>query len=387
MIYLDNAATTQIAPEVLDAMMPYLTDNFGNAGTLYSLGRKAADAVAHARQQVADMLNCSPEQIIFTSGGTEANNLVFSGLQPYLRKIKKTNIITSPIEHDSVLKAVKKMCTKSVFDVTFLNPTKIGLITSQSVNRAITSTTGLVSVMHTNNETGTVNPINIIGDVCNAKNVLFHTDCVQAAGSRELNVNKLGCDFLSLSSHKIHGPKGVGVLYAKDKSILSPVICGGSEQEFGVRGGTENVAGIVGLGKACELISKNLEGYSQHTFKLKTLFCRRLVKELEKFGLEKSLHINASTTDSKVINLRFDRVDGQTLVLLLDSKGIFISAGSACRSHNSEPSHVLLGIGLSPDEARESVRVSFSHNQSEGEVLVAAAEIGECVATLVKENL
>lgn len=384
MIYLDNAATTKISPEVLDAMMPYLTDNFGNAGTLYGLGRKAADAVAHARQQVADMLNCEPEQIIFTSGGTEANNLVFFGLRQYLTDINKTHIITSSVEHDSVLKSVQKMCTKSVFGVTKLKVTKQGKVLSQTVKDAITDSTGIASIMYINNETGVANPVKIIGDICKKENVLFHTDCVQAAGTHELNVDKIGCDFLSLSSHKIHGPKGVGVLYAKDKSILSPVICGGDWQEFGIRGGTENTAGIVGMGTACEITAKNFAINSQHISKLKMLFCRRITNELENYGISKHMQINGSPSDSKVINLRFKGVDGQTLVLMLDSKGIFISAGSACRSNDSHPSHVLLSMGLTPDETRESVRISFSEQQSEGEVLVAASEVGRCVAMLTK---
>lgn len=384
MIYLDNAATTQISPEVLEAMMPYLTNDFGNAGTLYSLGRKAADAISHAREQVANMLNCNPEQIIFTSGGTEANNLVFSGLQPYLTEINKTHIVTSSIEHDSVLKAVQKMCTKSVFDATFLKVTKQGKVLSSVVNDSIKSNTGIVSVMHTNNEIGSINPVGIIGGICKKKKVLFHTDCVQAAGNKELNVKKLGCDFLSLSSHKIHGPKGVGALYVKDKTILTPVISGGEEQEYGVRGGTENVAGIIGFGVACEIATKNLEYNSEYISKLKAIFCKRLAKELESQKFTNDWHINGSSSDAKVLNIRFNNIDGQTLLLMLDSKGIFISAGSACRSHNSEPSHVLLNIGLTPDEARGSIRISFSHFQSEGEVLVAASEIGKCAAVLMR---
>lgn len=386
MIYLDNAATTKISPEVLDAMMPYLTDNFGNAGTLYSLGRKAADAVAHARQQVADMLNCEPEQIIFTSGGTEANNLVFFGLRQYLMDINKTHIITSSVEHDSVLKSVQKMCTKSVFDATYLNVTRQCKVLSQSVKKAITNRTGIVSVMFVNNETGTSNPVSIIGDICKKEKVLFHTDGVQAAGNKELDVNKLGCDFLSISSHKLHGPKGVGALYVRDKSLLAPVVCGGSEQEFGLRGGTENTAAIVGMGVACEMATKNLESNSLYISKLRALFCKRLLKELETHGISRIMQINGSSSDGKVLNLRFKGVDGQTLVLFLDSKGIFISAGSACRSNDSQPSHVLLSMGMTPEEAMESVRISFSDNQSEGEILVAASEIGKCVASLIKRS-
>lgn len=383
MIYLDNAATTQIAPEVLDAMMPYLTDNFGNAGTLYSLGRKAADAIAHARQQVADMLSCDPEQIIFTSGGTEANNLVFSGLRNYLIESGKKHIITSAIEHDSVLKTIQKMCIKDGFDATYLNTTKRGKILSNRVQASITPHTGVVSVMYVNNEIGSTNPISIIGNICHKNNVLFHTDCVQAVGNKELDVYKLSCDFLSVSSHKIHGPKGIGCLYVRDKSLLSPLIHGGVSQEFGLRGGTENVSGIVGFGKACEMVMNNIEINNQKTTKLKALFIQKLLESLEYYGISNILHINGyPPSDSRIINLRFEKVDAQTLLLLLDTKNICISSGSACQSHNSEPSHVLTGIGLSPDEARESVRISLSSNQSEDEIIFAATTLGVCVSIL-----
>lgn len=390
MIYLDNAATTQISPEVLDAIIPFLKEDFGNAGTMYSLGRKAADAVSNARQQVADLIGCNPNQIIFTSGGSEANSLVFEGLGPYLLANSKTHIIASAIEHDSVLRSVRSLCNsknniKSGFYATYIKPDKNGSISSEEVNKAITERTGLVSVMTVNNETGVVNPTKAIGSICKSRSILFHSDCVQAIGSFPIKVEEMNCDFLSLSAHKINAPKGIGALYAKNPSLLSPIIHGGAEQEFGLRGGTENVAGIVGFGAACEVLSKNLHDNEKRVCNLGKYFIKALNDNLRDLNIIELLHINAHG-NCKILNLRFDGVDGQTLLLLLDSKGICMSAGSACRSHESEPSHVLIAMGLSEDEARSSVRVSFSHTLSEDDVISAAKVIAECVATLINNG-
>lgn len=386
MIYLDNAATTRIDPEVLDAMMPYLTDEFGNAGSLYSFGRKAADAISTARKQVADCIGAEPEQIIFTSGGTEANNLTFKGLVPYFKENNKNHLVTTKIEHDSILNTVKEMNIKLGFDISFLNVTESGILPvgmAEEIRKAINENTGLVSVMYVNNEIGSVNYISKICELAHEKGTLFHTDCVQALGDVEIDVRKIDCDFLSLSSHKIHGAKGVGALYAKNPKLLNPIISGGEEQEFGYRGGTENVAGIVGFGKACELIKKN---FAKDTFRvlcLKKLFRYALACRLDKYGLCKYMHVNGDAfSANKILNIRFDGVDAQTLVLYLDNKGVCVSAGSACRSRESEPSNVLLAIGLTPDEARSSVRISFSHDLSEGEVVKAAKIVADAVKTL-----
>ena len=390
MIYLDNAATTQIAPEVLDAMMPYLKEDFGNAGTMYSLGRKAADAVAKARQQVADLIGSNSYQIIFTSGGSEANSLVFEGLKPYLLANNKTHIITSATEHDSILKSVRSLCSsknniKSGFDAAYLKPDQNGSVSSENVDNSITEQTGLTSVMTVNNETGAVNPTKTIGSLCKSKNILFHSDCVQAVGAFPIKVEEMNCDFLSISAHKIHAPKGIGALYAKKPSLLSPVIHGGAEQEFGFRGGTENVAGIVGFGKACEILSKNLCDNEKKTFDLRKSFLITLEDCLRGLNIIDLFHINTHG-NCKILNLRFDGIDGQTLLLLLDSKGICISAGSACRSHESEPSHVLLAMGLSEEAARNSIRISFSHTQTEDEIVCAAKAVAECVSALNYQN-
>lgn len=281
MIYLDNAATTQIDKRVLDAMMPYLTTQYGNAGTLYKFGRSAGEAVKQARAQVAEFLNAKPEQILFTSGGSEANSLVFQGLKEYLKSIGKTHILVSAIEHDSVLKAAHSLI-KDEFYIEYLPAHSDGKVFAQSVEDAITSKTGLVSVMYVNNETGAVNPIEEIGTICMKRGILFHADCVQAAGCHPIDVEKIGCDFLSISSHKIHGPKGVGALFAKEKSMLAPIIFGGAEQEFGLRGGTENVAGIVGFGMACEISTKSLHEDCIWVSTLKQRFYMALTDALQK---------------------------------------------------------------------------------------------------------
>ena len=247
---------------------------------------------------------------------------------------------------------------------------------------ALTEQTGLVSVMYVNNETGAVNPIHKIGELCRSKNILFHTDCVQAVGFQDINVTDIGCDFLSISSHKVNAPKGVGALYVRDTSVLTPMIHGGAAQEFGFRGGTENVAGIVGFGKACEILARDLKANREKANALRVSFERALNEHLSGLGLKHILHINSTNEQSKILNIRFDDVDGQTLLLMLDAHDICVSAGSACRSHEAEPSHVLLAMGLSEDEARDSIRTSFSHMQGESEVLHAAKVMAQCVATL-----
>ena len=396
MIYLDNAATTPVHPDVLEAMMPYLKEDFGNAGAIYGLGRRAADAVAKARRQVANLIGCEPNQIIFTSGGSEANNLVFAGLRPYLLENGKTHIIASAVEHDSVIKAVESICNplcyntenviKPDFDATFLGVNHDGAISVCDLSDALTEQTGLVSIMYVNNETGAVNPVREIGKLCRSKNVLFHTDCVQAVGFQNVNVREIGCDFLSISSHKINAPKGVGALYVRDLSLLSPMIHGGVAQEFGYRGGTENVAGIVGFGKACEILSRELKANRKKANELRIAFEEALAERLNSLGLRHILHINSVCEPSKILNIRFDDIDGQTLLLLLDSIDICVSAGSACRSHEAEPSHVLMAMGLSADEARDSVRVSFSHMQERETVMYAAMMMVQCVAMLRAEQ-
>lgn len=396
MIYLDNAATTQISPKVLEAMMPYLKEQYGNAGALYSFGRQAADAIAKARKQVADLIGAKPEQIIFTSGGTEANNLAILGSKKYLEKKGKKHIVTSMTEHDSVLNAINALCNplscneekciKDEFYTTFIPVDKYGHISFETLHTEISNydDIGLVAVMCMNNEVGVLNPVVGVSALCKERDILFLTDCVQAAGSIGLDVNKIGCDFMSISSHKIHGPKGVGALYVKDKKILSSLINGGDEQEFGLRGGTENVAGIVGFGEACELARYGLEEYRDTVIAYKKQFCKLLQERLSEYGLENDMKINGlhPRYPGKTLSITFNDVDAQTLVLMLDSKGVCISAGSACRSHEMKPSRTLLAMGLDEEAARSTVRISFSEFNEYHEIERAAKLIASCVKVL-----
>lgn len=384
MIYLDNAATTKIAPEVLEEMLPYLQEQYGNAGALYKLGRDANEAVRKARAQVASLLHCEPGNIVFTSGGSESNSLVFKGIRERLLRIGKTHIVTTAVEHDSVLKAADSLI-KSGFDITYLRPDNNGVISARALERAITDDTGFVSIMHTNNETGAVNNISDLASVCAGRGILFHSDCVQAVGCYDIDTGAMrGLDFASVSAHKLHGPKGAGALYARDPRILSPVIAGGSEQEFGLRGGTENVAGIVGFGKACELVSSNLR---EDTIKASTVKQRFFFSLMEAAGgdlNDAGIYVNGCppVEPGKILNLRIEGVSGETLLLMMDADGVCISAGSACRSHERRPSHVLTAMGLSEDEAGSSIRISFSRLNTQREAEQAAGLLASNIFSL-----
>lgn len=384
MIYLDNAATTKIDPDVLREMMLYLTEQYGNAGTLYELGRNAAEAVRKARGQVAKLFSCPSENIVFTSGGSEGNNIVLKGVAAKLKEAGKTHIVVSAIEHDSVLRAAESL-TKDGFYITYVRPDTEGCVTAEAVESAITPATGIVSVMFANNEIGSVSDVQAIGKLCGENGILFHCDCVQAAGQYDLDVEKNRIDFATMSSHKIHGPKGIGALYVRDKSTITPLIHGGHEQEFGLRGGTENVANIVGLGKACEIATKNL---SEHMLKV-SMLKQDFVNALAGAMPERNLTANGITPNGytflnpgKVLSIRIDNVYGESLILAMDRLGVCISAGSACRSLEAEPSHVLKAIGLSDTQARNTVRISFSRFNTKEEVEQAAVIMANCIQTL-----
>ena len=379
MIYLDNAATTQIDHRVLASMTPYLTTQYGNAGALYKFGRSANEAVQNARARVSRFVGAANGSIIFTSGGSESNNLVFHGVRDDLRRIGRMHILVSAVEHDSVLRAAESL-TKEGFNVGYIPVQEDGSVSLAALEGLLRPDTGLVSVMYVNNETGAVNPVCDIGSLCMKHGVLFHTDCVQAAGCHIIDAVEIGCDFLSVSSHKIHGPKGVGALYVKDMTTIKPLIHGGTEQEFGLRGGTENVAGIVGFGKACEISSEQLKEDKAQTPILKQVF----VTELRNHIGYDSVKINGASPlrPGKIVNIRIDGIDNESLILMLDSAGICISAGSACQSHESKPSHVLTAMGLTIDEARSSIRVSFSRMNTIEEIIEAAQTIAGFIDVL-----
>lgn len=385
MIYLDNAATTPIDPKVLEAMMPYLTEQYGNPGGLYKLGRDAHAAVENAREQVARFMGAKPEQIIFTSGATEANNMVFTITKPFLEESGKKSIVTTAIEHQSVLKSVQNLATKSNFDVTYLVPSRTFATLPENFSQSVSEDTGLVSIMYVNNEIGYANDVRLIGKVCQRKGVWFHTDCVQAAGCRPLNMEKMGCDFATISAHKIHGPKGVGALFIKDRERFEPMIRGGDHQEFGMRGGTENVAGIVGFGKACELAMERLTHQEMSRLEdMKRAFLRGMDAKASELGASPVWYLNGRAhISTKTLSIRVPGVDAESLILMADNAGVCISAGSACNSRENLPSHVLTAIGLNATQARSSFRVSFSYMNTEQEVYEAGRIITECIVTLL----
>lgn len=387
MIYLDNAATTQIDPEVLEAMMPYLTNEYGNPGSLYSHGRKAREAVENARRQVAAFLNAEPEQIIFTSGGTEANNMVFTITQHLLEKSGRKRVAFTAIEHDSVIKAARRMKIKHGFDVTKIPVNTVGSASHMVLSDYyINDSMGLISMMFSNNEIGVFNLVHMISEKCHEHGILFHTDCVQAAGYNVLDVKRIGCDFLTISSHKIHGPKGVGALFVKNPRDVEPMILGGANQEFGLRGGTENVAGIVGFGKACEISKRNHSEIVTKIVDLRCEFVCEFMNRMKTHGIDNRVAINGDVYSGKTINLRVDGIEAETLLLMLDGLGICISSGSACNSRESVPSHVLKAIGLSDEQAANSFRVSFSKMNTEEDVKTAAQTIADCINILLAKN-
>lgn len=394
MIYLDNSATTPIHPDVLNAMMPYLKGGYGNAGAVYRIGRESAKAIQKAREQVAQLFNASADQIVFTSGGSEGNNMVFSyGMRCMLEERGKKHVVISQIEHDSVYEAATHMFKpsgkadiKDDFYTQLIHTKSDGTVDVKHLEALLDEdeSIGLVSVMYVNNETGAVNPINHIGEICRDRGILFHTDCVQAAGCHPIDANIIGCDFATISGHKIYAPKGIGAIYIKDKTLARSLIYGGTNQEFGLRGGTENVASIVGLGKACDLICSDFGTQRVTISLLKRLFYENMISYLKELNLEDRIHVNGASVGDvgKTLNLRVEDIDSETLLLMLDAKGVCISAGSACHSHRSEPSRVLTAMGLSDDEARDSVRISFSSTNTPAEIEEAAAIFSSCIKTL-----
>lgn len=382
MIYLDSAATTAVVPEVLEKMLPYFSEQYGNPGALYRSGRDAAAAVSTARSSVAKMFHTTPEHILFTSGGSEGNSMVFRAQAEKLISSGKNHIVTTQLEHDSVLRSAHRFVTREKGQVTFLTPDETGFISAENVISHVTPQTGMVSVMYANNEIGTVNEIAKIGAFCRANGILFHCDCVQAAGQYDLNAEENGFDFATISAHKIHGPKGAGALYVRDLKTLEPLICGGSAQEHGLRGGTENVPGIVGIGAACGLAESLRMASTVQIASIKQVFVHSLLKHLGVNKLQEAgISYNGTPwfEQGKILNLTIDGVSGESAILTMDALGVCISAGSACTSHESSPSHVLRAIGLTDEQARHSIRLSFDRTTTERE----AEQGGELLATCI----
>lgn len=376
-MYLDNSATTEISKEVLSAMEPYLKENFGNPSTLYSIGRESKKALELARKQVADSINAKTDEIIFTSGGSESDNLAIKGIA-FKLKSKGNHIITTEIEHPAV-KETLHFLESLDFNVTYLPVYENGVIKVEDLKEAITPETILITIMHANNEIGTIQPIEEIGKLARENNIIFHSDAVQSFGKIDIDVEKLNVDLLSLSSHKINGPMGVGALYTKKGVRLVPLIHGGG-QERGIRSGTENVPGIVGFAKACELANNNL---NENQEKLVAIRDEIIEKVLDKIP-ESYLNGDKEIRLPNLINFRFRAIEGESLVLLLDSKGYQTSTGSACSSKNLESSPVLTALGLDPVDVHGSLRISLSPNSNEFDIDELVDAIAGAVETLRK---
>ncbi len=376
-IYMDNAATTPVSPKVLDAMLPMFSENFGNPSTIYSVGKKARIEVEKAREKVANAIGALKGEIFFTSGGTESDNWAIKGAAFAGLKKSKNHIISSKIEHHAVLHTLKYL-EKNGFNVTYLDVDENGLVSPQNVADAITEKTALVTIMYANNEIGTIEPIREIGKICKEKNVLFHTDAVQAIGNVTIDVKNQNIDMLSLSAHKFNGPKGVGALYIR-KGIKIENFMEGGAQESGKRAGTENTANIVGLGAAISLACANIEEKNKKL----TIKRNRIISELLK--IERS-HLNGDAVKrlSNNINISFEGIEGESLLLFLDMVGICASSGSACTSGSLDPSHVLLAIGRPHEIAHGSLRLSIDESITDEEIDYVIEKVNEIVLKLRK---
>lgn len=367
-IYLDHAATTPMDKRVLKAMMPYFSDKYGNPMSLHSFGREALRGIEASREKIAKFFNCEKQEIYFTSGATESNNWAIKGVVK-ASKEKNPHIITSSIEHHCVLEACKDVSA----EITYIKPDKNGIVSFKDVKKAIKKNTVLISIMYVNNEIGTVQPIKEISKI--KGKALFHTDATQAVNYFDCDVKNLGVDLLSMSGHKIYGPKGVGLLYIKNNSRITSIQQGGS-QEGDLRAGTHNVPGIVGLGKAIELIKKN----NKNILNLRNYLISKILKEIKGSKINGSLEYRSPNN----ANFTFDNVEGESLLFLLDEEGIAVSTGSACSSGSLKPSHVLTAIGLSHEEAHGSLRITIGKETTKKEIDVAISKIKNSVEKLRK---
>lgn len=372
MIYLDNAASTQIHPVVIEEMIPFLKEQYGNPSSIHRLGRLSHKAIQNARKKIADLIHCQPEEILLTSGGTESNNTALLGIA---NSNSKKHIITSSIEHDAILEPCKKL-EKEGSEITYVPVDSDGLLNSEKIRESISKDTCLVTIMFANNEVGTIQPIKEISKICKENKVIFHTDAIQAVGKVDINVKELDLDLLSLSSHKINGPKGVGALYIKKGIQIDPFILGGG-QENGLRSGTENVASIVGFGKACQLAKENMESNVSNFTSLRDSLVSKIMKQISHVSFnghkEKRIPNNA--------HLTFLGVNGEDLIIKLDENGIAASTGSACSVRVQKASHVLKAMGFDHEQITGSLRltVGISNNESEIEKTV------EILKKVVKE--
>jgi cysteine desulfurase len=371
-IYLDNNATTPVLPEVLEAMRPYFGERFGNASSIHHHGQETRAAVERARDSVASLLGCRPAEVVFTSGGTEGDNLAIAGLTG-----AGDHIITSSIEHHAVLHACKHV-EETGCAVTYVPVDGRGLVDPDDVRRALRPNTKLISIMMANNETGVVQPVDQIGKIAAEADVCFHTDAVQAAGKIPIDVERIGCDALSISGHKMHAPQGVGALYVRRGTRLQPLFYGG-RHERSRRAGTENVPGIVALGKAAELA---LLGFEHDDDKKISAWRDRLQQGILAQVEEAAVNGDGAPRIPNTSNIYFDHIEGESMVIALDLKGLAVSTGAACSSGAIEPSHVLTAMGLRNDRARASIRFSLGRQNTEGDIDIALALVPETIARL-----
>lgn len=375
MIYLDNAATTKTAPEVVDAMLPYFSEYYGNASTIYSLGAESKKAMDHARQTIADSLGAKPEEIYFTAGGSESDNWALKATaEAYASKGK--HIITTKIEHHAILHTCEYL-EKRGFEITYLNVDRDGLISLDELKAAIRPDTILISVMFANNEIGTIEPIAEIGEIAKEHGVLFHTDAVQAYAQVPINVDEMHIDMLSASSHKLNGPKGIGFLYIRKGVKIRSFVHGGA-QERSRRAGTENIPGIVGLGAAVERAMRIMDTKTRKESELRDYLIGRLENEIPHCWLNG--HRTKRLPNN--INFSFLFIEGESMLIMLDMKGICASSGSACTSGSLDPSHVLLAIGLKHEEAHGSLRLTLSEESTKEEMDIVAEEVKKIVQRL-----
>lgn len=371
-IYMDHSATTPVAPEVLEAMLPYFTEKFGNASSLHSFGLEAKEALEASREKVAELLGAKPDEIIFTSGGTESDNLALKGIA-YRNREKGKHIITTTIEHPAILEVCHKLETQG-FEVTYLSVTNDGFVDPAALETAIRDDTILISVMHANNEIGTIQPLKEIGRIAAERDIYLHTDAVQSTGKIPIDVNDMGLDLLSLSAHKLYGPKGVGALYIRKGTRVESITQGGGH-ERNLRSGTENVAGIVGLASAANLCRQTMADEAQRLTVLRDRLAKLVLDNVKDCWINGSMKQRLPSN----LNFGFKYVEGESLLLFLDSKGIAVSTGSACSSKKLEPSHVLLALGLNPVECHGSLRITMGRSNKEEDVDFVAKSITEAV--------
>ena len=374
--YFDNAATTKIKTEVLNEMMPYLTKNYGNASSLYSIGRNAKRAIENSRRQVAELINCNPNEIYFTGSGSESDNTALKGYV-YANKSKGNHIITSKIEHPAILETCKNLENKG-FEISYINVDENGTIDLEELKKTIKPSTILISIMFANNEIGTIEPIEEISKIAKENNIIFHTDAVQALGNTKIDVQKMNIDMLSMSGHKINAPKGVGALYIKNDIKIERFIDGG-HQEKNKRAGTENVASIVGMGKACEIANRNLEVHIRNLRRLRDYYIVRITKEMgDKIRINGSLENRLPGN----ANISFKGMDGSEIVYRLDEYNICVSSGSACSSKNTTSSHVLSAINVPEEFLTGAIRTTFGDNNTFEEINYLI----NCLKKIIKNN-